>query len=229
MKIKLPYPAIVLSLLLYAEYSFSAPYFQSCSDVLSKKEFQPLAGYFDSQPDQHHPDQCFRLNNNQFLVTEEPEGLFLYDKNTNSYTEDVPGMRVAIEINKEFYGENNKHYVIIYNSNTNFRYADWWQEYSILNLVPAKDGKPYIRYKLVSWEEDPAGLCGNVKDDDEGSQEKNAKEKLTKDIKEPQIINEGTSSVKIIFSVKEKNCISGVTRNYKKEFSLSYGVFKETE
>jgi hypothetical protein len=69
---------------LYSPLSLAENWFQTCSEVLSNPEFSPLKRYFlaDSTPESNLPqqgDKCFRLNNSQFLVDKQIEGLYLFD------------------------------------------------------------------------------------------------------------------------------------------------------
>ncbi len=58
------------ALLVYGkDATASNNFFMECDKVLEKKEFLSLKAYYDKHPDEPHPDMCFRLNNNEFLIT----------------------------------------------------------------------------------------------------------------------------------------------------------------
>jgi hypothetical protein len=140
----------------------ASQFFQECSEVLEKPEFVVLKRYLDSNLELPPPDKCFRINSNQFLVSVVDtgrigQGLYYYDAKTKTYQLEGGRSRPGIVVFKEFMGPNNKRFVIF--SVSNLSRGEWSQEYSILNLMPTKDGKSYIHYELVSWNEDRFVWC----------------------------------------------------------------------
>ncbi len=111
-----------------------------------KKYVESRSGSTASIPEKN--DTCFRLNNYQFLVNENTEGIYFYDAKRSTYGKDIPGLRMYTEIKQEFTGGNHKHYALIYSSNTNFRYSDLYQKYEILSLIAgnSENPTPVMRY-----------------------------------------------------------------------------------
>lgn len=212
-------------ILLLATLAFAGPvpasqFFQECSEALEKPEFVTLKGYLDSKPELPRPNKCFRLNNNQFLVTvtntgRVSQGLYYYDAKSNTYGLEGGSYMPNVDVVQEFIGPNNKRYVLL--SVSNLSRGNWWQGYSILNLIPTKEGKSHVHYSLLSWSEDPeSGLCGTKISTGKASS-----------VDEPRITNEGTESVKIVFPVTEQDCVTSKIMTYSRTFALSDGTFKE--
>jgi hypothetical protein len=151
----------------------------------------------------------------------------------NSFEADIAGLRMDTDIYKEFVGKNNKRYALVYSSNTNFRYADFYQKYEILNLVSGNTEKPYIRYQVIDWAENPvSGLCGFYKDENSAPGAKPQADvhvSVAKDISKPEILNPGTADVAIRFHIEEQDCKTAAKREYNKTFTLVDGIFKETK
>lgn len=132
------------------------------------------------------------------------------------------------KIAHEFTGKNNKHYALIYSSNTSFRYSDWYQKYEILTLVAGNSEKPYTRYTLFDWYADPvSGLCGTTVSVTDNKPVMNVKLPFAYDVSKPEIIHQGTEDVAIEFHVTEQNCTTATTREYKKTFRIINGVFTD--
>ncbi|MDI6535818.1 hypothetical protein QMA77_02530 [Pantoea ananatis] len=222
---------------LYSSYSCAENWFLPCAEALDKPGFSLLKKYVESRsgstasiPEKN--DTCFRLNNYQFLVNENTEGIYFYDAKRSTYGKDIPGLRMYTEIKQEFTGGNHKHYALIYSSNTNFRYSDLYQKYEILSLIAGNSEKPYTRYTLFDWYEDPSsGLCGTtepVSDDKSASSEvSNKKIPFEYDVSKPRIINQNNADVAIYFHVKEQNCTTSAIREYDKKFIIINGLFKD--
>lgn len=219
-KAKLRRQIILLATLAFAGRVCASQFFQECSEALEKPEFVVLKRYLDSKQELPRPDKCFRLNNNQFLVTvtntgRVAQGLYYYDAKTNTYSLDGGSYMPNIDVVQEFMGPNNKRYALFSVSNLNR--GAWWQGYSLLNLIPNKEGKSYVHYSLLSWSEDPeSGLCGTRISTGKASS-----------IKKPQLTNEGTESVQIVFPVTEQDCVASKKMTYSKTFALSDSTFKE--
>lgn len=221
-KAKLRYQIILMAILAFAGQVSASQFFQECSGVLERPEFVVLKRYLDSKPELPRPDKCFRLNNNQFLVTvtntgRVAQGLYYYDAKTNTYGLDGGRYMPNINVVQEFIGPNNKRYALL--SVSNLSHGDWRQGYSILNLIPTKEEKSYVHYNLLSWSEDPeSGLCGTRISTGEASS-----------IGKPQITNEGTESVQIVFPVTEQDCVTSKKLTYSRTFALSDSTFKEVK
>lgn len=221
-KEKLGCQIVLLTALAFTGQVSASQFFQECSEALEEPEFGALKKYLDSKQELPRPDKCFRLNNQQFLVTvtntgRVAQGLYYYDAKTNAYGLDGGSYMPNVTVVQEFTGPNNKRYVLL--SVSNLSRGGWWQGYSILNLIPTKDGKSYVHYSLLSWSEDPeSGLCGTKILTGKASS-----------IKSPQIANEGTESVQIVFPVTEQDCVTSKQTTYNKTFALNDGVFKEVK
>lgn len=221
-KAKLGCQIILLVALAFAGQVSASQFFQECSEALEEPEFGALKKYLDSKQELPRPDKCFRLNNQQFLVTvtntgRVAQGLYYYDAKTNAYGLDGGSYMPNVTVVQEFMGPNNKRYVLL--SVSNLSRGGWWRGYSILNLIPTKDGKSYVHYSLLSWSEDPeSGLCGTKISTGKASS-----------IKSPQIANEGTESVQIVFPVTEQDCVTSKQTTYSKTFALSDSVFMEVK
>jgi hypothetical protein len=209
-------------MLTFAGQAPANQFFQECSEALEKPEFVTLRRYLDSKPELPRPNKCFRLNNNQFLVTvtstgRVSQGLYYYDAKTNTYGLDGGSYMPNVDVVQEFTGPHNKRYVLL--AASNLSRGNWWQGYSILNLMPTKEGKSYVHYSLVSSTEDPeSGLCGTRITTGKASS-----------VKEPRITNEGTESVEIIFFVTVQDCVTSEIMTYSRTFSLNGGAFKEVK
>lgn len=220
-KEKLGWQIILLVVLVFSGQVSASQFFQECSVALEKPEFAALKKYLDTNQKLPRPNQCFRLNNKQFLLTVTDtnrvgQGLYYYDAMTNSFGLDG-GRYSLVSVDREFAGLNNKRYVLL--SFSNLSRGRWSQDYTILNLVPTKDRKSYIHYSLLSWIEDPvSGLCGT-----------RISTGKARSIKTPQITNEGTESVQIIFQVTEQDCVTSEQTTYSKVFALRDGVFREVQ
>ncbi len=228
---------VLFAFLAFAGQASANQFFQECSEAIDKPEFSALKKYLNSRQDLPHPDKCFRINNYQFLVTvtdtgRVAQGLYYYDAKANTYGLDGGGYMPNIDVVQEFMGPNNKRYALLYASNLSR--GGWWQGYSILNLIPTKDGKSYVHYSLLSWSEDPeSGLCGHWISTDRVTGKTELHKKISSgtasSIEKPQIVNEGMASIQMIFPVTEQNCETSERKTYNRTFVLSDGVFKEVK
>lgn len=218
--------------------SFSAQaenFFQSCSVALKLPSFRVLREYLESNPDKPSPDDCFRLNNYQFLLTITDtgrlgQGLYTYDFNANTFglsdLRPIPG----IKIEKEFEGMNHKRFVLM--SWSNAHQGNWTQGFNIIQLTPTREDKSYVNYLLLATGQDPeSGLCGHweTTDPKTGKTEKhqNIMKGKTAAISSYRILNEDTEHVSIVFNITEENCETSEFKTYTKTFRLNDGLFKE--
>lgn len=226
---------VFLLILLFSSVGFADNFFIPWDQALKKSEYTSLKKYYETHPDDQigiPPDQCFRLNNNEYLVIVTATGRMgqgLYYLNLKNGTFELHKHRAipGIEIVQEFIATNQKRYVLLKWSN--LHHGDLSNGYDILNLVPKKMGT-YELYNLFWVSEDPeVGLCGEWSSTDETGQVKHflkIKEGKTQSIEGYEIKNteEGT---KIIFFIKEQDCKTLNTRSFKKTYTLSEKKFIE--
>jgi hypothetical protein len=220
------------TLLIYGSNVTASNFFIECDKALEKKEFLPLKKYYDKHPDEPHPDMCFRLNNNEFLVTVTStgrvfQGLYYFNSKEEKLGRGEGG-GPNIEVKEEFLGKNNKRYVLL--SWSNLSHGDWDYGFDILNLIPKREGKPFIVYNLLYVNEDPvSGLCGAWSSKDKSGKierHQNFKEGKKESIKGYKIIDQGTENVRIVFTITEQDCKTLEERTYQKTFHLVDGAFK---
>jgi hypothetical protein len=223
---------LLTTLLIDGKNVAASNFFIECDKALDKKEFLPLKIYYDKHPDEPHPDMCFRLNNNEFLVTITStgrvfQGLYYFNSKEEKF-ERHEGVGPGIEVKEEFLGKNNKRYALLKWSNLS--HGNWDYGFDILNLIPKREGKPYIVYNLLAVNEDPvSGLCGEW-----GSTDKSGKTERHQSVKEGKkesiegckILYQGTENVQIVFTITEQDCKTLKKRTYPKIFRLVDGVFK---
>ncbi len=227
---------ILSALVLLSSSAHAGNFFQNCSDVLPTPGFDVLQSYLQSKPDAPVPGKCFRLNNQQFLMTitetgRVAQGLYYFDAKTNTFGLSEGRFMPNIEVVREFIGLNNKRYVLL--SSSNLSQGTWDRSYSVLNLVPMRDGKSYIHYGIVSWSEDAeSGLCGHrISTDPKTGKTELHKETATgtaSSFANPEVTAEGTDAISLAFPVTEQNCETSELRNYKKIFRLKDGRFQES-
>lgn len=205
----------------------SEHFFIDCYKAFALKEFSTLREFYDKHTKEPKPDKCFRLNNNEFLVTVTntgriAQGLYLIDiKQDKIEMED--GYLPNIKVVREFLGKNKKRYVLLSFSNLHAGY--WSNGHLILNLVPRTNkGKPYILYSLLNVSEDPvAGLCGEKR-------ERFIKEgQNAETINSYEIQNVSTEDITLLFFITEEDCKTLKKRTYTKKFKLADGIFKLAE
>jgi len=214
-----------------AEKVYAEGFFMDCEAAFKLKEFSVLQEFFDKHSDEPRPEQCFRLNNSEFLViiTDTARaGQGLYFVNIKRNKMEIDGGYALMGVEREFLGKNKKRYVLLANSNLGG--GSYSYGYSILNLVPRTySGKPYIVYSLFYVSEDPeSGLCGEMLSTWGGETTKTVKikEGTTEQINSYKILNEGTENVTIIFNITEQNCKTLVKKPYTKTFKIVNGEFK---
>ncbi len=228
---------ILIALITACTNAFAEDFFQDCQDVLNKPEFKVLQSYLQTRKDFPEPDECFRLNNSQFLMTvidtgRMAQGLYYYDAKANTFGfSDDHAMPLAIVV-LEFLGPNKKRFVLL--SASNLHRGNWDSSYSILNLIPvSQDRKPYVHYNILSWNQDPEhGLCGHQTGTSKKTGETFLYKKIStgtaQSIEKPEVIEEGTNNVHLVFPVTEQNCETSEIKKYKKIFRLKDGVFRES-
>jgi len=226
----------LIALVTVCTNALAEDFFQNCKDVLNKPEFKVLQRYLQTRKDFPKPNECFRLNNSQFLMTVRgigriAQGLYYYDAKANTFgLSDGHAMPLASVV-LEFLGPNKKRFVLL--SVSNLQHGNWDRGYSILNLIPVvQGGKPYIHYNILSWNEDPEhGLCGHwtstSKKTGETVLHKNISSGTTQSINAPEVIEGGTNNVELAFPVTEQNCETSEIKKYKKIFRLEDGIFLE--
>lgn len=228
---------VFLLILLFSSVGFADNFFIPWDQAIKKSEYTSLKKYYETHPDDQidiPPDKCFRLNNNEYLVTVIATGRMgqgLYHLNLKNGTFELHNHRAipSIQIAQEFIASNQKRYVLLKWSN--LHHGDWSHGYDILNLVPKNMGT-YDIYNLFWVSEDPlVGLCGEGSSIDEKGQTihfSNIKEGKTESIEGYEIKNteEGT---KIIFSIQEQDCKTLKSRFYKKIYVLSNKKFIEKQ
>jgi hypothetical protein len=180
----------------------SQTYFVDCDTAFKQKEFSPLAEYFKKQPyTEHSPDQCFKLNNREFLVTVTDaariaQGLYFCDINKASCSLHNHISTPAIKIERDFTGENGKRFVLISWSNLhsgNLNYG-----YDVLYLVPRTNKYPFIIEHIISVNESPTnGLC---------SYETDVVPPAAESIESYKVKNEGTKQMTLEFKIANQNC-----------------------
>jgi len=204
----------------------SERFFIDCYNAFALKEFSALREFYDKHTEETKPDKCFKLNNNEFLVTVTDtgriaQGLYLTDIKKDKI-EMENGYIAGIKVERELVGKKKKRYVLLSYSDLHAGY--WSKGYFILNLIPRTEKKPYILYSLFNASEDPVdGLCGEKR-------ERFIKEaENAETINSYEIQNEGTEDVTLLFYITEENCKTLKKRTYTKKFKLADGIFKLIE
>lgn len=197
-------------------------FFINCGNALELKDFSALKSFFDRYPKKPKPDDCFRLNDSEFLVTVNDtgrvaQGLYFVDVKQDKMKMD--GGYSLVHVAQEFTGKNKKRYVLL--SFGGLSSGGMYSGYDILNLIPTTNSKSYIRYSLFDVSEDGvAGFCGERR-------KKFIKEGINAEsIESYKILNEGTQDVTLIFNIKSENCKTLSKKSYAKKFKLIDGVFK---
>jgi hypothetical protein len=197
-------------------------FFINCNNALKLKDFSGLKGFFNRHPKWSRPDECFRLNDSEFLVTVNDtgriaQGLYFVDVKQDKMKMD--GGYSLVHVAEEFTGKNKKRYVLL-------RFGGlsggvMYDGYDILNLIPTTNGKSYTRYSLLEVSEDGVdGFCGERR-------EKFREEGINAEsIESYRILNEGTQDVTLIFNIKSEDCKTLSKKQYAKKFRLIDDVFK---
>jgi hypothetical protein len=198
---------------------FAENYFIDCDAAMKRYEFTPLRDYYNSHPKIWSPDMCFRLNKREYLVTITRvapilQGLYYYNSTDNTFklyednnTTCFPGISIA----EEFYGKNNKRYVLMVGGVTGSIF------YKIFNLVDNKDkhSYPFITYEIIGDRWDPVdGLCGN-----------DYPKPTASEILSYRIFNQRTDKVEIVFKIREQDCRTKKIKEYEKKFHIKDGIF----
>lgn len=186
-------------------------YFVSCDDALQTAPFSALRKQIETESSIQQLDQCMRLSNKEFLVTGNPRGPFNGDPSNFFYcnAEMAPPTCVAdksyayypsLGIIRQFSGRNNKQYVLW--STYLLRHGVETSGYGIFSLVPkTQDPRGYEIYTLpvgtyCSYSEERDCACDNLPSA--------TKESIR--VTDPQILNEGQSSVSIVFKTITTDC-----------------------
>jgi len=209
---------LLLAILLLSSQTCFAlePYFVSCEDALSSRPFQKLQNFYDSHPDEGEPDECFRLNNNEFLVTvnqtsRQAQGLYFFNAKIKSYGPAVenwaePGIHVVTE----FKGPHEKRFVLFESRDQNTWYSG--VSYYLLYLTPYKSGKPYVFSTVLSaeayWSK-------------EGEACEQSADKPATDIDSYKVEQPGTDDTHLVFNVKEWNCTSNNKSYLRRVFKIT--------
>jgi hypothetical protein len=203
----------------------SESFFRDCASALESPDFQRLKTFYSSRTDEPRPDSCFRLNNNEFLVTvtnagRVSQGLYYYYANDNTYGLVDRHYWPEIEVKREFVGPNQKRFVLI--STSNLHHGNWEYGYQILYLVPGKKIQSFVVKELIAAKENPVdGFCGR-----HGSDGIELTDTATS-IKGFQIVGEGSDDIRLEFTVEEEDCNTRKHRSYMRVFHPQAGDFIE--
>jgi hypothetical protein len=233
---------MVLFLLNTAHPVFGENFFVDCDKAMKKKVFSPLKIFLEDQSLYSEidgrvdclPKSCFRLNENEFLLTiplshNFRAGLYYVNLKNNNLILHGDVEMPNIEVQQEFTGKNKKRYAL-------FSWGTLWhgiysREYGVLNLVLKTKGKPpYVLYNIYSAHESDSGLCGKWVDKNnktgKTAEGQDIKEGKAHSVKRCRIENYGTDNVQIVFDIQEQNCLTLEKREYKKIVGLVDGVFR---
>lgn len=196
-------------------------YFNDCADALQKPAFAELSNLYKSKgKDFPVPDMCFRLNNNEFLVTVTNtgrigQGLYYFNAKTGFYDFSDGKYSQGIQIKDEFIGPNGKRFVLL---GWHFLHEGIYvNSFGVLNLVPRNKGKSFVQYTLIEASEDPVnGLCGE-----------SIKAGVTTSIRQYKVANANSEKIRLTFSVLEEDCASRKTQEKQKVFTLVNSRFTE--
>lgn len=208
---------IVISPLLLA----AETYFNDCAGALQKPAFAELSNLYKSRGKSlPTPDMCFRLNNNEFLVTvtntgRTGQGLYYFNAKTGFYDFSDGKYSQGIQIADEFIGPNGKRFVLL-----RWHFLNegvYVNSFGVLNLVSRNTGKPFVEYTLIEASEDPVnGLCGE-----------SIKAGVTASVRSYKLANANSEKVRLTFSILEEDCASRETQEKQKVFALVNGRFTE--
>lgn len=227
--------SIGMLVLLVSGHVFAAEeYFKDCDKALAEVEFSSLKAYLsDNKAHAASADRCMRLNNTEFLYTTGGgsfENNLYYCKinpRASACVEDKPGnVYPGLKFVRQFSGDAGKQYVLTSTS--------WLSDgvessgYQIFNLVPKRKAvRGYVFYNLdigtnISYSEDSSSdPCAGLKSVEQATEVKSA-----------EILNEGTSSVRLAFHVTSTNCSTKNRSDRMRKYELVDGSFrseKETE
>lgn len=204
---------LAVALMLASLQALSAPlqnYFVSCDDALQTTPFLALRKQLETESSIQQLDQCMRLSNKEFLVTGNPSGPFNGDPSNFFYcnVENAPSCVAdksyayypSLGIIRQFSGRNNKQYVLW--STYLLQQGVETSGYGIFSLVPkTQNPRGYEIYTLpigtyCSYSEEIDCTCANLSP--------GTKESIR--VTDPQIQNEGQSSVSIVFKTITTDC-----------------------
>jgi hypothetical protein len=210
---------IVFLVLLLSRLVVAGNYFVDCEKALRSKDFSGLHAFYERNKDQPPPDKCFKMNNNEYLITVVDtgrigQGLYYVNIKENKAQLDEGSYTPNMKIEHEFLGKNKKRYALY--SWSNLHGGNYETGYAVLFLTPKSDGKSWKTSSLFSVLGDPeGGLCGDrIKTGKAGS------------VEGFKISGEGTEKVKIVFTVIEQDCKTLKTTTARKVFSQSGPEFR---
>jgi hypothetical protein len=195
--------------------SASESYFVSCESALSSAPFRRLKEFYTLNPDEPPPDECFRLNDREFLLTvtrtgRQGQGLFYYDSRTDSYGPALGGWAEPnIQVATEFLGSRGKRYVLLVSANQTMHYTG--TTYYLLFLTPRSTGRTFVFKPVVNaaayWSDN-----GDACESKAGA--------LATDIEGYKVVNPGTPDVRLVFSVRRWSCATGNKNMLQRSFSI---------
>jgi hypothetical protein len=194
-------------------------YFRECDAALESPSFERLKTFYARNKNEPRPDNCFRLNRNEFLVTvtDAPrisQGLYYYDASADSFDLVDNQSRPNIKIRREFIGGGQKRYVLIKSSN--LHNGSWSYSYEVLFLTSGKRRQSFVLMELLSGNEDPeSGFCGS-----------RLPQTATR-IADFHVSEEGGANVRIEFAVEEEDCKTRTKRKYVRVFQPRESGFTE--
>ncbi len=202
-------------------------FFIECDEVIEQPKFSSLKKYYETHSGEPKPDMCFRLNDNEYLVTvtnidRMAQGLYYYNSINNEM--ELYRAMPLIDVIDEFEGKGKKRYVIL--SWSNLHQRGWSYGYAILDLISQKGAKPFVVYDLLTVSEDPvSGLCGEWSP--YGEKKRSRNEGRMQKINGYEIDDEETKKVSIVFSMSEQDCETLEIRSFERRFRLVDGKFTE--
>jgi hypothetical protein len=156
---------IATALLLLAGGALAGePQFLVCEQALYTPQFIRLVAFYGRHPELPKPNECFRLNDREFLVTvtadaRVAQGLYYFDSATQTYDLADGAYRPEVSIAREF-DIARKHFVLVESSNLNA--GQWNTIYEVLFLRPKGAGRPFEIQRLLELQQDPEeGMCGS--------------------------------------------------------------------
>lgn len=207
-----------------------ASYFINCEDALKTAPFSVLRKFFEATSPLQQLDKCMRLTNSEFLVTGNPRGQFDGDPSNFFYcnvgkfeptcVEDIPASYYpSLGIVRQFSGPNNKQYVLWKTSS--LRHGVELTGYHIFSLAPkTRAPRGYEIYALhigtyCSYDEGVDCPCDNLNPD--------TKESIKVD--DPVVVNEGQTSVALIFETSTTDCSQSIKTSKSVIFELKNSRF----
>jgi hypothetical protein len=136
--------------------------------------------------------------------------------------------RPNIAILREFSGPKGKRYVLLKSSN--LHQGAYIEAYELLYLVAPSGGQSFALTPLADSLSSDSGDCGEytfTRDDGVVEKAQEMTEGVATDITAVHVQGEGTASIRIVFDIKEQDCITLKTRSYRRVFGLRRGKFAE--